>query len=266
MKPRILALASLAALLCACAPAHHSADRSRPHGFDAMGHGIEQLVLSPFMIVSGLLEGIVMLPYYMATDLHALNHAMLQQDAAVDLERTYAYAYGSSLPHDTDRRPERVFKRMADATLHFQQVLKGYGVEAHRDYILTAVLSPEPKTHALYAVVYRPTDVINVRQNGIAVALNSSDARFFRPYARDAKGRPLDTVVDWAAVPRAAVGTQKGQAILMTLAANSVLVDRRSREYWLAQQRWRAGHHFEVVAESQRALQGRLGAKAPLRG
>ena len=71
--------------------------------------------------------------------------------------------------------------------------------------------------------------------------------------------RVADTVIDWAGVPRRTVGTQRGQAILMTLAANSVLINRRSDDYWNAENAWYQGRHKAVVADRQAYLDERLG-------
>ena len=47
----------------------------------------------------------------------------------------------------------------------------------------------------------------------------------YESFEKDAKGRPLDIVVDWVGLPRDLVLTRKARAILITLAANSA-VDR----------------------------------------
>ena len=92
MNRKIILGVATVMLLNACAPAHQQAKTAHPRGFDAMGHGIEQLVLSPFVIVAGLLEGIAMLPYYVAQDLHALNHALVQHQASPRRSRSGADA------------------------------------------------------------------------------------------------------------------------------------------------------------------------------
>ena len=265
MNRKIILGVATVMLLNACAPAHQQAKTAHPRGFDAMGHGLEQLVLSPFVIVAGLLEGIAMLPYYVAQDLHALNHALVQHQAPVDLERTYQYAYGQALTENAGGG--RAFKRMAEATMHFQDVLKGYGVKHHRNYILTAVRSADDAGYTLCALVHRNQSAINVRvSEGGTRTLTRADPEFFRPYRSDTQGRPIDIVIDWAAVPRHAITNQKAQAILMTLGANSVLQDRRSAEYWHAEQRWYAGQHKSVVARRQRSLDARLAGQTPHRG
>ena len=60
MRPKNIHILALAVALSACAPAHQEVRQTGPRGFDAMGHGIAQLVLSPFIIAAGVLEGIVM--------------------------------------------------------------------------------------------------------------------------------------------------------------------------------------------------------------
>jgi len=63
-------------------------------------------------------------------------------------------------------------------------------------------------------------------------------------------------------VPRTAIATQKGQAILMTLAANSVIINRRSNGYWAAEQRWISGDHVDVVRERKAYLDRRIRERA----
>ena len=252
---------ALAVSLGACAPAHQDVRQTGPRGFDAMGHGIAQLVLSPFIIAAGVLEGIVMLPYYMSTDVHALNDAMVSQNTAVDLDRTYRYAYGQTLGEAATPAAGRgtVFRTMDQATAHFQRVLSGYGVTNADEYILTAVRSADRSGYTLYAVVHRPGPRLRIAQHGRATTLGHTDKAFYRPYRTDAYGATADTVIDWAGVPRKTVSTQKGQAILMTLAANSVLINRRSDDYWNAENAWYQGRYKAVVADRQAYLDERLG-------
>lgn len=242
----------------ACAVPHPP---SPGHGFDAVGHGLGQLVLSPFLIVAGLLEGLAALPHFVAADLHELNRNMVASGAAVGMDRTYRYAYGQdfeSVPaHGGDGV---VFRHMDEATHHFQRVLAGYGVADHRSYLLTAVRTADREGYTLYAVVHRPQQRIRVRDaRGRRVVLDAGDEAFYRPYRHDDAGRALDVVIDWAGVPRAQVMTQRGQAVLMTIAANSVLTHRRSDAYWRAEARWAAGGFRDVVAEREAYLQRRMG-------
>ena len=66
-------------------------------------------------------------------------------------------------------------------------------------------------------------------------------------------------IIDWAGVPRSSIRTQKGQAVLMTIAANSVLMNRRSDEYWGAESQWVSGRYRDIVAERDGYLKKRMG-------
>ena len=59
-------------------------------------------------------------------------------------------------------------------------------------------------------------------------------------------------------MPRTTIKTQKGQAILMTLAANSVLINRRSDGYWEIERRWLDGDYERIVAERKAQLDRRM--------
>ncbi len=60
MKKLIASLLSLS-LLSSCA-APPAGGPSPDHGFTTAANGLGQLILSPFMIIAGLLEGIASLP------------------------------------------------------------------------------------------------------------------------------------------------------------------------------------------------------------
>lgn len=256
---RMLISMSIAVLLTACAPPR-TGGPSPEHGFNTFGEGVGHLVLSPVMIVAGLLEGIASLPYFIAADVHEMNRAMVEGGARVDLDRTYEYAYSERM-EDVPASGEtgKVFRHLSEATQHFQRVLRGYGVTDYRRYVLTGVRTADRDGYTLYAVIYRPTESITVRDGQTVQQLRPGDRDYYKPYARDANGRPLDVIIDWAGVPRTNIRTQKGQAILMTLAANSVLINRRSDEYWRVERRWVAGEYEAIVAERKRDLDRRMG-------
>lgn len=265
---KLIASAVMTACLSACGPPHSSAvsgDAAGPspeHGFEAFGTGLGYLILSPLIIAAGLIEGIVSLPYFLAQDIHSLNQGMVDSGADVDVARTYQYAYKQDLKSlDSDGNTGQVFRHLNEATRHFQRVLMGYGVDDYNSYVLTAVRTADRDGYTLYAVVRRPVGPINVQEpsSGRQVRLHPGLDDYYRPYQRGALGRPLDVVIDWAGVPRTSIRTQKGQAILMTIAANSVLVNRRSDDYWLAETRWIAGSHRAIVAEREGYLRQRMG-------
>jgi hypothetical protein len=257
-----LAVAS-SLLVAGCAAPGAGRGPSPAHGIETFGEGLAHLMLSPFMIIAGLMEGIAALPYFLGEGVHEINRGLRDANASVSLDETYRYAYDEPLekvPDDGDTG--KVFRDMDEATDHFQKVLRGYGVEDHRRYLLTAIRSADRVGFTLYAVVYRPSETVRVRdkvQPERVLNLGPQDRAYYQPYVEDAEGRPLDLVIDWAGVPRTSIRTQKGQAILMTLAANSVLVNRRSDEYWAIEQTWIDGGYRDVVAGRKEYLDDRMG-------
>ena len=101
---------------------------------------------------------------------------------------------------------------------------------------------------------------IDVRDgSGRVCTLAPSDyRRYYKAFERDAGGAPLDVVIDWAGVPRTVIKTQKGQASLMTLATNSVLINRRSDDYWAIEKRWTDGDFREIASERKAQLDRRM--------
>ncbi len=258
MKRTVISL-FMAALVTGCATPQQGGP-SPEHGFNTFGQGLGHLILSPFMIVAGLLEGVSTVPYFVSADLHEMNRAMVDANAQVNLDRTYQYAYQEKIedvPASGDTG--KIFRHLSAATEHFQRVLKGYGVEEYTHYILTGIRTADREGYTLYAVVYRPEIVVQVREGGTTRTLKPGDFDYYKPILRDANGRPMDVIIDWAGVPRTTIRTQKGQAILMTIAANSVLVNRRSDDYWAIEERWVAGDYKEIVAERKRYLDTRMG-------
>jgi hypothetical protein len=264
MKRKLLTLAVASALwITGCAAPGSQRGPDPGHGLQTFGEGVAHLMLSPFMIVAGLMEGIAALPYFLGEGVHEINRGMREANANVSLDETYRYAYDKPLaqvPDDGDTG--KVFRDMDEATAHFQKVLRGYGVEEYRRYHLTAIRNADREGYTLYAVIYRPVETIRVPEksgSGRVVTLGPSDRAYYQPHAQDAEGRPLDLVIDWAGVPRTSIRTQKGQAILMTLAANSVLLNRRSDEYWSTEAAWIDGGFRDVVATRKSYLDRRMG-------
>ena len=235
----------------------------QPSPARALGQVFEHLLFAPMMIVAGLFEGIATAPYLIEGDLHDMNVKMEAAKANVTLDETYQYAYQRRLenvPKSGDTG--RVFHHMRDVTAHFQKVLKGYGVDDPERYLLTAVRSADHAGYTLYGLIYRPAGPIRIRdRNGGFRTLTPVERAYYTPYERDAAGYPLDVVIDWAGVPRTTIKTQKGQAILMTLAANSVLINRRNDDYWTLQRRWMDGDFMNIVAERKVQLDQRMALK-----
>ena len=125
-----------ASLLIGCAAPPPSNIKHPAHG---LGVALGYIAASPALIIVGLLEGIAAAPYFVDGDLHKMNTAMVKSQSSVTLDATYRHAYNRSL----DTVPEsgdtgRVFRSMAPATRHFQNVLRGYGVEDAETFLYLA--------------------------------------------------------------------------------------------------------------------------------
>ncbi|MDP2734665.1 MAG: hypothetical protein Q8P12_00490, partial [bacterium] len=115
-------------------------DQKAGRGFSLALKGIAQLVLSPFQIYAGLLEGIASIPYYLSTSLQDINKGMIDTQVKITLDDTYESAYGkriSAVPASGDTG--EVFRRMKHATEYFQKVLSQYGVPNADHYILASI-------------------------------------------------------------------------------------------------------------------------------
>ena len=259
---RITAGILISTISVSCAPVRNDGP-SVEHGLSTAAVGMGHLMLSPFLIVAGLLEGIAALPYFLSYELHELNREMVKANAAITLDDTYESAYGRQLESvPSSGSTGVVFTHMRDATSHFRQLLRQYGVHNAERYLLTAVRTADRDGYTLYAVIYRPAESIDVvdRYDGrYARTLSREDDAYYQPYARDAQGRPLDRVVDWAGVSRETIKTQKGQAILMTLAANSILNNKHTPDYWAVEERWVAGEFRQISEQRTDQLRRRMG-------
>ena len=226
------------------------------------GVGVLQLALSPAQIAAGLREGIAAMPYYLSTSLNEINKGMILANAKITLDDTYESAYGkriSAVP-DTGGTGE-VFRRMRHATEYLQKVLKRCGVAHPEHYILTSIDTADSGGYTLFAVVYRPSGTIRVidKYDGKTIrTFERADRLFFEPFEKDVIGQPLDVIVDWAGISRDFIGTQKAQAILLTMAANSIMNGKRSPDYWDAERRWIAGEYRAVVEERASAVKNKM--------
>lgn len=230
------------------------------HPAQAVGQAAGYTVVSPLLILKGLGEGISSAAHVSKGDLKAMNAAMVKAKAPVDLARTYQYAYGTDLATaPANGNTGQVFRHLAAASRHFQDALRGYGIGNAEDYYLTAVRSADVQGYTLYAVVYRPEKQIQLAVDGQTATLTPADDAFYRPYARDARGQSLDLVLDWAAVPRTEIRTQKDQAVMMTIAANSVLINRRSNDFWQTEAAWRGGDFRRIAGQRKATMDRRLG-------
>jgi len=69
----------------------------------------------------------------------------------------------------------------------------------------------------------------------------------------------LIEVIDWAALSTSSIQTKKAQAIFLTLAANSVLNEKRMPEYWEIKKRWLAGDARKIVEQRTKDMNRRMG-------
>jgi hypothetical protein len=154
-----------------------------------------------------------------------------------------------------------VFQRMKHASEYFQKVLRRYVVPNADKYILTSIDTANSKGYTLFAVVYRPVSAIRVidKYDGTTIRnYESSDRLFYEPFARNVNGKPLDTIIDWAAMPRDFIKTQKAQALLLTMAANSVANEKRSPDYWDIEKRWIDGEFQEITEQKMNAVKNKM--------
>lgn len=260
LKQKLIIL-GFGGLLAACATSPATGP-SVEHGFSSALSGLGHLLLSPLQIAAGLLEGIASVPYYLATNLNTLNQGLIQAQAKINLEDTYQSAYGKSL---TEVPPNGetgvVFTRMRQASQYFQKILQQYGVYDSQYYLLASIEDP-PGENVLLSVVYRPFTTIEVFDKHYPQRLRSfsvTDRLFYEPFRTDSQSKPLDTLIDWAAFPKQVLQTQKSQAILLTLAANSVLSHKQAPEYWEIEPRWLAGEASAIVKQKTAEMNKKLG-------
>jgi hypothetical protein len=232
------------------------------HGLAAMFEGIAHLILSPFQIAAGLVEGVAALPYYAATSLTTINDGLSKAQAKITLEDTYDSAYGKQLKQVApDGDTGQVFHRMKNASEFFQKILRQYGVPDAEHYILTSIDTANKDGATLFAVVYRPVrevSIIDKYDGKTPRRFTSEDRLFYEPYERDEAGRPLDVVIDWAGVPIDYYKTQKQQAVLLTLAANAVAEGRKRSDYWSAERSWIDGRFNEILKQQNEKVKKSL--------
>ncbi len=252
----IISIACLLLCLSACQ------SNNVTHGFKSAFKGIGHLILSPIQIGAGVLEGISAMPFYLSNSIHNINKGMVKAQASITLEDTYDSAYGKKLSKiSDDGNTGEVFRRMKQATEYFQKVLRQYGVDNYQQYRLTSVDTANRSGYTLFAVVKREYDDIQVidKYNGKTIRnYSKSDRMYYDAHRADSKGRQLDKIIDWAGIPRDSIRSQKGQAVLITLAANSVVAEKCDEGYWDIEKRWMAGEFKEICNEKSKHIADKL--------
>jgi hypothetical protein len=229
-------------------------DKKVNSGLDGTTSGIMQFNLPPRKIAAGLSQGITSVPYYLSPSLQDINKGLINANAKVTLSDTYEAAYGKhikAVPENGDTG--ETFRRMKLATEYFQKILSRQGIPHTGNYILTSIDTANSQGYTLFAVVYRPKDKIKVidKYDGrTEQAFESNDRLYYEPFKNDITGNELDVIIDWSGLPHDIMFTQKGQALMLTIAANSVINEKRSPDYWAIEKRWIEGD-FEAIVKQQ---------------
>lgn len=240
---------------------------------DTFGQGMKNLLLSPFMIVAGIAQGLAFLPYTIGTGLNELNKGLLQANA-VPLDDSYKATFGVSI--DDQRvdqqsgkikgqeglygryRSEAIFE--ANRALQRLLVSQGMPEGEAKNYVLTGNYRYAfTRSQILLAVVYRhPGEQpfrVAAKQTGIVTTFRPDQRGWHEPYERDVNGQPIDEIVDWAALDYKLLRQEKIVATLMVLAAESIKSGKRSPDYWRVEHPWMAGETAEVMRQSQSRVQ-----------
>ena len=236
---------------------------------NTFGQGLKNLILSPFMIVAGIAQGLAFLPYTIGTGLNELNKGFLQANA-VPLDDSYKATFGVSIedqrvdpqsgkiqgqPGQYGRyRSQAIFE--ANTALQRLLVSQGMPEQTAKNYVLTGNYQYAlTRGQILLAVVYRhPGEQpfrVAAKQTGITTTFRPGHRGWHEPYQRDVDGQPIDEVVDWAAIDYKVLRQEKVVATLMVLAVEAIKSGKRSPEYWDAERPWIAGETGKIMALSQ---------------
>lgn len=266
-------------VLSSCAAPNYPGYQAAERGMTAVGTGLGNLILAPFMIVAGILQGLAFLPYTAGLALDDINRALLQANA-VSLDESYRAAYGVSINDPrVDRTTGQVkdggfgFGRfrpgaLADASDAFQRLLMSQGMpeSVARHYVVVADYTyTRSRGVLLVAVVYRHTGTapfqVRSKNTGIVTMFRPEQLGWRSAYERDVRGQLIDEVIDWTAIEYASLQQDKLVATLMSIGVESIKSGRRSHEYWSAEQRWIAGQTAQVMAESSGKVKQALAMK-----
>ena len=235
---------------------------------ETFGRGLLNLVLAPFMIVGGVLQGLAFLPYTLGLGLNELNRSLLEAQA-VSLDDSYRATFGVALTDPrVDQKTGEVqgetvgFGRyrpeaLAEATQALQRLLVSQGMPGAtaQHYVLGADYSQaRSRGHVLLALMYRhpgpqPFRVVS-KHTGIATTLRPHQLGWRAPYEKDVDGNAVDEVVDWVALEYTWLRQDKVVATLMALGVESVKTGKRAPDYWAVERRWLAGESTAILKES----------------
>ncbi|MFQ5520722.1 MAG: hypothetical protein ACE5FK_04940 [Candidatus Methylomirabilia bacterium] len=237
--------------------------------------GLANLMLAPFMIVAGLVQGLAFLPYTVGTALAELNKAFIQAQA-VSLDDSYKATFGVSIgdarvnPETGEVAGHNLYGRghpeaMPEATRTFQRLLVSQGMpeEKAQHYVIAGIYThTRSRGHILLSVLYRhrgqqPFRVVS-KHTGIVTTFRPENMGWREPYERDIDGHLIDEVIDWAGIEYALLRQDKVVATLMVLGAESVKSGKRSPDYWRVERRWMAGESTGIIRESREKVRKAL--------
>jgi hypothetical protein len=261
LKVRVLAVLLVPGLVACATPDGRL-------GMQTFGRGVVNLVLSPLMIVSGIAQGLAFLPYTIGLGLKELNQALLKANA-VPLDDSYKAAFNVSM-NDPKVEPttgavqgaEGLYGRykpeaMTEVNQAFHRLLVSQGMadDKAKHYVLAGNYRHAwTRNEILLAVIYRHPGAQPVRvtskTTGILTTFRPDQRAWHEPYERDAAGRPLDEVIDWAGLEYSVLRHDKAVAALLVLAAEAVKADKRATEYWSTERRWVSGESAAIRQES----------------
>ena len=235
---------------------------------ETFARGLTGLILSPFMIVGGILQGLAFLPYTIGTGLAELNKGLVQAQA-VSLDDSYKATFGVSMNDQRVnqqsgeiRGQEGLYGRyrpqaIMEANRAFQRLLVSKGVpeDKAQHYLLAGNYDYAwSRGVILLAVTYRQTGAQPIRvvskETSIVTTFRPDQRTWHQPYERDVNGQAIDEVIDWTAMDYKLLRQDKIVATLMVLAAEAVKSGKRSTDYWEAERRWKAGETAQLIGES----------------
>lgn len=230
-----------------------------------------QLITVPTGIAYTLTHGVALggsaQPYYVYSkaDLKELNTRMKDAGVPVTLADTYLAAYRqpfNMLPPKGSTG--QLAGDMQSTNMYFHRILAAKKIPDAGNYLLTSIGTAQVEGWGLFALVYRPESTIFVKKKldpSVEMTVRPREDEYYRPYRTNTLGMPLDTVLDWVALPNDCYETQAQQALLLTLSAIKVIERKPAPGYWTAEQKWLAGDFMSVVKEQDKRICSAMGTE-----
>lgn len=238
-------------------------------GFERVGKGIVNLLLSPVMIAAGLAEGLAFLPFTVGTNVHDLDKG-LRQANAVSLDESYKATFGVGIKHsDVDPksgdilRMEGLYGRfkpeaLFEAQKAFNRLLLSQGMseDKARHYVIVGNYKwAWSRDHVIFGIAYRHpgTEQIRVvgKETGIPTTLRPwYHQAWHEAYQKDAEGQVVDEIIDWAAMEYSSLRGDKVVATLLVIAVEAIKAGKKSPDFWDSERRWLRGDSATILRES----------------